>query len=108
MPHPPQREARPLDARQICLRLGAIGAIVLASGAAFAYVCGWLDPQRLTPDRVVDVLEANSGGHAGYRRNHANGGCAVGHLESNGAAAAMLTVASLRGGTTPGGGGRES
>jgi catalase len=52
----PKSEARPLNARQTCLRLGAIGAVVLFSGAAFAYVGGWLDPQRLTPARVVDAL----------------------------------------------------
>ncbi|MBO1111366.1 catalase family peroxidase [Bordetella petrii] len=101
MPQSPQREARPLDARQICLRLGAIGAIVLGSGAAFAYVGGWLDPQRLTPDRVVDVLEANSGVHAGYRRNHAKGVCVAGHFESSGAAQALSTAALFAPGNTP-------
>lgn len=101
MPYPPQRDARPLAARQIFLRLGAIGVIVLASGAAFAYVGGWLDPQRLTPDRVVDALEANSGVHAGYRRNHAKGVCVVGHFESNGAAHALSTAALFAPGDTP-------
>ncbi|SSW70011.1 catalase family peroxidase [Achromobacter agilis] len=97
----PKREARPLDARQTCLRLGAIGAIVLFSGAAFAYVGGWLDPQRLTPARVVDALEANSGVHAGFRRNHAKGVCVVGHFESNGAAHALSTAAVFAAGNTP-------
>ncbi|MDM9559009.1 catalase family peroxidase [Bordetella petrii] len=97
----PQRDARPLGAGQICLRLGAIGAIVLASGAAFAFVGGWLDPQRLTPDRAVDALEANSGRHAGYRRNHAKGVCVVGHFESNGAAQRWSTAAVFAPGSTP-------
>ncbi|MCD0504899.1 catalase family peroxidase [Bordetella petrii] len=96
-----QRDARPLDARQICLRLGAIGAIVLFSGAAFAYVGGWLDPQRLTPDRVVDALEANSGVHPGFRRNHAKGVCVTGHFESSGAAHALSAAAVFAAGNTP-------
>jgi len=101
MQQEPLRDARPLDARQICLRLGAIGAIVLASGTAFAFVGGWLDPQRLTPDRVVDVLEANGGRHEGYRRNHAKGVCVVGHFESNGAAHALSTAAVFAPGNSP-------
>ncbi|QVQ25383.1 catalase family peroxidase [Achromobacter deleyi] len=97
----PKRDARPPDARQTCLRLAAIGAIVLSSGAAFAYVGGWLDPQRLTPDRVVDALEANSGVHAGFRRNHAKGVCVVGQFESSGAAHSLSTAAVFASGNTP-------
>lgn len=97
----PQSDARPLNARQTCLRLGAIGAILLFSGAAFAYVGGWLDPQRLTPARVVDALEANSGVHAGFRRNHAKGVCVVGQFESSGAAQALSTATVFAPGNTP-------
>lgn len=96
-----ERDARPLNARQTCLRLAAIGAIVVVSGTAFAYVGGWLDPDRLTPDRVVDALEANSGVHAGFRRNHAKGVCVVGHFESNGSAHALSTAAMFERGNTP-------
>ncbi|CAM3845916.1 catalase family peroxidase [Bordetella tumulicola] len=101
MQHEPERDARPLNARQTYLRLGVIGTILLASGAAFAYVGGWLDPQRLTPDRVVDALEAKSGVHPGFRRNHAKGVCVVGHFESNGSAHALSTAAVLASGKTP-------
>ncbi|MFD4836360.1 catalase family peroxidase [Achromobacter sp. NPDC058515] len=97
----PNRDARPPDARQTCLRLGAIGVIVFSSAAAFAYVGGWLDPQRLTPARVVDALEANSGVHAGFRRNHAKGVCVVGHFESSGAARTLSTAAVFASGNTP-------
>lgn len=96
-----ERDARPLNARQICLRLGGIGVIVLCSGAAFAYVGGWLDPGRLTPDRVVDALEANSGVHAGFRRNHAKGVCVAGHFESSGAARSISTAEVFVPGNTP-------
>jgi len=97
----PPFNPRPLDARQTALRLAAIGAIVLVSGTAFAYVGGWLDPQRLTPDRIVNALEANSGVHEGFRRNHAKGVCVVGRFESSGAAHALSTAAVFASGSTP-------
>ncbi|WP_313624033.1 catalase family peroxidase [Achromobacter sp.] len=97
----PPFNPRPLDARQIALRLAAIGAIVLVSGTAFAYVGGWLDPQRLTPDRIVNALEANSGVHEGFRRNHAKGVCVVGRFESSGAAHDLSTAAVFAPGSTP-------
>ncbi|MEI2432248.1 MULTISPECIES: catalase family peroxidase [Lysobacter] len=64
--------------------------IALAVGGlagAFAYVAGYLDPQRLTPARVVDQLQANGGVHPGYRRNHAKGVCVIGRFDSSGKAA---------------------
>ncbi|QWP77800.1 catalase family peroxidase [Lysobacter sp. K5869] len=64
--------------------------IALAVGGlagAFAYVAGYLDPQRLTPTRLVDQLQTNGGLHPGYRRNHAKGVCVIGRFDSNGAAA---------------------
>lgn len=97
----PPFNPRPLDARQTALRLAAIGAIVLFSGAAFAYVGGWLDPQRLTPDRIVNALEANSGIHEGFRRNHAKGVCVVGRFESSGAAHDLSTATVFAPGSTP-------
>jgi catalase len=97
----PPLNPRPLDARQTAQRLAAIGAIVLFSGAAFAYVGGWLDPQRLTPDRVVNALEANSGIHEGFRRNHAKGVCVIGRFESSGAAHDLSTATVFAPGSTP-------
>ncbi|MCP8466371.1 catalase family peroxidase [Pseudomonas sp. ZM23] len=76
------------------LRLALIGAVVLGTAAIFAYVAGWLDPQRLTPDTVIDTLEHNSGIYPGFRRNHAKGLCVTGHFDSNGALA-ELSRASL-------------
>jgi catalase len=71
-------------------RLGAyvlIGGIVAVIAAAFAYVGGWLAPQRLTPARLVDQLQRNSGVFPGYRRNHAKGVCVTGYFQSSGQAA---------------------
>lgn len=74
---------------------------VAALAAAFAYVAGPLDPQRLTPARIVDQLQANAGDHPGYRRNHAKGVCVTGYFDSNGAAAAYSKAALFAPGRTP-------
>lgn len=72
-----------------------------ALAAAFAYVAGPLDPQRLTPARIVDQLQANGGDHPGYRRNHAKGVCVIGYFDSNGAAGAYSKAALFAPGRTP-------
>ncbi|WP_295479474.1 catalase family peroxidase [uncultured Pseudomonas sp.] len=85
----------------IPLRLAAIAAVVLGTAAAFAYAGGWLDPQRLTPAKIINTLEANGGVHPGYRRNHAKGLCVIGHFESNGAAAELSRAALFAPGRVP-------
>lgn len=70
-----------------------IGGLALASVAAFGYVGGWLAPQRLTPQRLVDTLQHNGGLHPGYRRNHAKGVCVAGWFEGNGEVSAYSTAA---------------
>jgi catalase len=64
-----------------------IGAAIAAVAVAFAYVGGWLTPQRLGPARMVNALEAVNGRHPGFRRNHAKGLCVTGFFDSNGAGA---------------------
>jgi catalase len=60
-------------------------AVVLGSGAAaFAYTAGWLSPQRLTPEKMVEALTPPGGVPLGHRRNHAKGICFTGVFESNG------------------------
>src|SRR6185312_10950504 len=79
-------------------RIGAwllIAGVVVATAGAFAYVGGWLTPDRLTPGRLVDQLQDNAGTFAGFRRNHAKGVCVSGWFDSNGAAQAY-SVAQLR------------
>jgi catalase len=80
----PEQQKPPLSISGILLRLAGIGAVVLAAGISFAYVGGYLDPQRLTPARLVDGLELNNGMHPGFRRNHPKGVCVAGYFESNG------------------------
>ena len=84
MPVPPASLAPPAR------RAGAwflILAIPAACALAFAYVGGWLSPQRLTPKRLIDQFQANAGVHPGYRRNHAKGVCIAGYFRSSGEAA---------------------
>lgn len=71
-------------ARHTILASGLIAVVVAGSAAAFGYVGGWLAPSRLTPERLVDQLQANYGIHPGYRRNHAKGVCVTGYFLSNG------------------------
>lgn len=78
-----------------------IGLAVVALAAAFAYVAGWITPQRLTAHRIVNALQDNSGVYPGYRRNHAKGVCVAGYFESNGAAATYSKAGVFAQGRTP-------
>ncbi|MEH6414600.1 catalase family peroxidase [Pseudomonas sp. CGJS7] len=69
-------------------RWALIALAVAGLAAGFGYVAGPLDPQRLTPQRLVDNLQNNGGLHPGYRRNHAKGVCVIGRFDSSGNAAA--------------------
>jgi catalase len=65
-------------------------AVIIAGGAAaFAYTAGWLSPQRLTPDKMVEALTPPTGAPLGHRRNHAKGICFTGMFESNGSGSAL-------------------
>lgn len=98
---PPHPHKPPLSTSSLLLRMAGIGAIVLVVAGAFAYVNGSLDPQRLTPARVVDVFEHNNGVHPGYRRNHPKGICVAGYFESTGAAASLSRAEVFASGRTP-------
>lgn len=82
-------------------RWAAIAAVVTIAGVAFAYVGGWLTPQRLTPARIVDELQHNGGLHPGYRRNHAKGVCVAGYFEGSGKASAYSTASVFAATRTP-------
>lgn len=68
-------------------RWAIIAAAVIVLAAAFGYAGGWLAPDRLTPRRIIDGLQQDSGVYPGYRRNHAKGVCVAGYFEGSGAAA---------------------
>jgi catalase len=66
------------------ISFGIIGLAVAVAAAAFAYTGGWLSPDRLTPDKIVDALTPPSVDPSGHRRNHAKGICFTGVFDSNG------------------------
>jgi catalase len=78
-----------------------IAAVVGGAAAAFAYTGGWLTPQRLTPDRLVDALAPPQGPAPGHRRNHAKGICFTGAFDSNGAGAALTRAQVFAAGRYP-------
>lgn len=88
----PERQRPPLSRSAMGLRLAGIGLVVLVAATAFGYVGGYLDPQRLTPDKLVNTLEHNNGVFPGFRRNHPKGVCVAGYFESNGAAGDLSTA----------------
>jgi catalase len=85
----------------VLIRFGAIGAAMLLAAVAFAYVGGWLSPQRLTQDRMATALQDANGIHPGFRLNHAKGLCATGWFDSNGQASALSKAAVFALGRVP-------
>jgi catalase len=61
-----------------------IGVIVGAVALAFAYTAGWFSPERITPEKLVAVVQAPGGPALGHRRNHAKGICFTGDFDANG------------------------
>src|ERR1700712_4106645 len=82
----------PLGIVAILLRLGAIGAVMLGIIAVFAYVGGFLSPNRVTPERLIGAL-ALTGSEHGFRRNHAEGLCGLGTFQSSGQAVRVSKAA---------------
>jgi catalase len=91
----------PLSSGGVLLRFALIGIILLITVLAFGYVGGWLAPARLTPQRMVNQLQANAGIFPGYRRNHAKGVCVTGYFDSNGQAQAYSKAQVFAPGRTP-------
>jgi catalase len=98
----PLYSAKPaLSTTQKALRLAGIGLVVLIAAGALSFVNGSLDPQRLTPARIVDLFEQGNGIHPGYRRNHPKGICVTGYFVSNGSAATLSRAQVFASGRTP-------
>ena len=99
---PPVRPATPpLRPASVLLRLVGIGGVVAVILGGFYYVNGTLDPQRLSPGKLVNALENTNGVHPGYRRNHAKGLCVAGYFEGSGAAQGLSTAQVFGTGRTP-------
>jgi catalase len=84
--------------------LGSLVLItVVAGGAAgaFAYTAGWLSPQRVTPDKVVNAFGPDTAARLGHRRNHAKGICFTGTFEANGSGSALSTARVFARGSYP-------
>ena len=69
--------------------LALIAIVVACSAAAFAYTAGWISPERLTPEKMVEAFAPPGGPAFGHRRNHAKGICFTGVFESNGNGSAL-------------------
>ncbi|MBH3428398.1 catalase family peroxidase [Pseudomonas alkylphenolica] len=76
----------PLHGLPRALRLAAIGLVLAALAAGFAYAAGWIGSAALTPRRIIDTFENQAGHFPGYRKNHAKGLCVSGYFLSNGQA----------------------
>jgi catalase len=82
-------EERQVSPRHVLGSFVVIAAVIGVSAGAFAYTAGWLTPQRLTPNKVVDALAPPGGPALGHRRNHAKGICFTGVFEANGDGSAL-------------------
>jgi catalase len=83
------------------VRLGGIGVVLLVVAVAFAGSAGWLSPDRLGPDAMIDQFEAANGEHPGFRRNHAKGVCVTGWFEGNGNGERLSTASVFAKGRVP-------
>ncbi|WP_034912008.1 catalase family peroxidase [Erwinia sp. 9145] len=83
------------------IRLALVGGIPLLLALLFLWAGGWLTPQRLSADKLVDTLQAAPGAQSGFRRNHAKGLCVIGEFTSSGRAGALSRAALFGEGTTP-------
>lgn len=82
----------------LLLLVGGIPGVLLL---LFLGAGGWLTPQRLSAQTLVQSLEQSSGVHPGFRRNHAKGVCVIGDFTSNGQLASLSRASVFRTGTYP-------
>jgi catalase len=89
----PNDKQPPLGLFAILGRFAAVGLILVAAAALFAYTGGWLSPERHTQDRFMAAFEAHDGKHPGFRRNHAKGVCISGWFDAAAEAASLSRAA---------------
>ena len=71
----------------------AITLIVACVALAFAWVAGWLTPDRLTSQRFTDAIQSGNGQiYRGFRRAHAKGICVAGYFEGSGQGVALSSA----------------
>ena len=87
--------------RSVLAPMVLIAVVIGAAAAAFAYTAGWLSPNRLTPNAIVDAFAPPGGPALGHRRNHAKGICFTGVFEANGAGSTLSSAPMLRPGEYP-------
>lgn len=81
---------------------GIIATIVAVVILVFAWVGGFLSPDRISGGGVANDLEAANGKvFAGFRRAHAKGACVTGHFEANGAGTTLSRATLFPGGSVP-------
>ena len=90
-----------LETRASLVRLGAIGAVVLAIIACFAWAAGWFSAGRLDQTGFTNEFQAVFGLHPGFRRNHAKGVCLTGGFDSNGAGTRLSEAGMFKPGHVP-------
>jgi len=79
-----------------------IGMVLAATAGGFAYVGGFLSPNRLSADKMADAIETAGGGpHAGFRRAHAKGICIAGHFTGSVAARTLSSATVFSGAPVP-------
>ncbi|QJD99375.1 catalase family peroxidase [Massilia forsythiae] len=79
----------------------AIAAILLALALAFAWAGGWIGQRNLTPQTMVNTVEAGGSPHPGFRRAHSKGICIVGSFAPAPAAARLSTARVFTQASTP-------
>lgn len=82
------------------VRLALVGGIPLLLVLLFLWAGGWLAPQRLSADKIVNTLQQGPGEKPGFRRNHAKGLCVLGEFEANGNLSSLSRAALFTTGTT--------
>ncbi|MEO5963746.1 MAG: catalase family peroxidase, partial [Thermomonas sp.] len=91
-----RKDSASVDARAgrpAWLALLAIAVIAGTIALVFAWVAGWLSPNRLTPERFADAIEKSNGEiYPGFRRAHAKGACVAGYFEGNGEGVALSST----------------
>jgi catalase len=81
--------------------LAWIGVVAAGAAAAFIYTGGWLSPDGLTPEQIVNVLNDRGGNPIGHRRNHVKGVCFTGTLDASGAGTRLSAAPMFAAGRYP-------